>query len=120
MHLLCTRVNIRPETITFRKAYLKGWPLAGIWELGLQESCHHFLKGQWFTVPKLFVQEIWFRLTNFFPSGNLEFRYLLGRGYLSKQPPKLFWALNPSFRVCCCCCCLYFIVSRIFNVRSTL
>lgn len=114
-NLLCTRVNIRRETVIFRKVYLKGRPLAGIWELGLQEGSHHSLKGPWLTVPKLFVQEMQFTLNNFFPSGNLGFRHLLGRGYLSKQQPKLSWAPN-RFSLFL----LYFIVLRTFNVRSTL
>ena len=43
-----------------------------------------------FTVPKLFIQTLYFMLSIYFPSGNLGYWYwyMLGRGYLHEQLPE--------------------------------
>lgn len=61
----------QPEAAHLAKACWQGWPLAGDWELGLEEASHS-LNHEWLPVPKLCTNDV-LMLTICFPCGNLEF-----------------------------------------------
>lgn len=70
---LCRNELIKqPETARLTKACLQGCPLAGDWELGLEEASPHLLNDEWLPVPKLCANQV-LLLDICFPSGNLEF-----------------------------------------------
>lgn len=66
-----------------RPVCVAGWWLA--WELGFQGSHHPWLRMA--PLGLSFVQTPWLTLHSCFPSGSLEFWYVLGRRWLCDQPP---------------------------------
>lgn len=90
-HLKCLSICAEELTqhtwlFSFKQTCLWGWPLAGVWELGVWQGSHHSQNWQeWLTVP--IPQTIWFMLNTCFPSGSLKWWYIAGRGCLCDQPP---------------------------------
>lgn len=71
--------------LILRKACLQGWLFAGLGtDLG-RVSTYHLIRI--FTVPKPFMQTIWFMPNTCFPSGSLEFWQMLGTGCLHGYSP---------------------------------
>lgn len=57
-----------------RPAYVRGWPLVDVWELGSGEWSHFPSRVRVpYCRPNLLVQTVWFMLNTSFPSGSLDF-----------------------------------------------
>ena len=67
--------------------------LAGVWELEFSECSDHSLMGKGGLLHPGGTTT-WCMLNTSFPSGSVEFWYMLGRGFFRDQPPVKLWALS--------------------------
>lgn len=70
-------------------------------ELGFQEGFYHSRNWyKWLTMPKLFVQMMWFMQNTYFRFESLDFQHILGRGYLYGFPKWNSFALSLMLSSC--------------------
>lgn len=80
---MCRRVN-QPQTDSRGKTCLHGWHMPGTRTWISQFPLFPVKSG---SLCLRFVQTVWFMLNTCFPSGGLEFWYVLGRRCLCDQAP---------------------------------